>query len=850
MKRHIIGLLFVMFSVHLTAGNVRVIENFDYDWLFERYGLQTDGSRVEEPVAVQDVSFDDSNWRRLDLPHDWGVEGPFRADLEGFTGKLPWRGIGWYRKYFKVDKSDRGKRFYLDFDGAMAHAEVWLNGKKVGGHPYGYTSFRVDLTSQLSFDSENVVAVRLNTEDLGSRWYPGAGIYRHVRLVKTSQIHVAHWGVFVTTPSVSDREAETVIYVKVQNHLPESVEVNYSVTIHELDAKDCVGREVAACNSAQLCLPANKLIEDTISLKILSPKRWSLETTNRYMARVKVFDGKKQVDAYEVPFGIRTIEFTHDNGFLLNGKRVQIQGTCNHHDLGALGTAINIVALERQLKILKSFGCNALRTSHNTPAPELLELADKMGFLIMDEAFDCWRKGKLPGDYSTLFDEWHVKDLEALVCRDRNHPSVILWSTGNEVEEQYHPGLGIARYLTEVVHRYDKTRPVTFGASYPSKSAMNGTELQVDVHGMNYAAGVYGGADFYGKFLNKEGHEHLSGFSSESSSTMSSRGEYFPRKFHVSSYDLNEPGWGGLPDQEFAALDRYPAICGEFVWTGFDYLGEPTPFNSDRTVLLNHVAAVSKEELKKQEEELKKIEQNRPTSRSSYFGIVDLAGFPKDRYYLYQSRWRPDFPMVHILPHWNFKDKIGENIPVFVYSSGDEVELFLNGKSLGKKCKQPYEYRFRWDSICYVPGELKAIAYKNGRKWAEKDLCTTGKPVKLKLVPDKMALQADGEDLIFVRVSLLDAKGNEVPTAEPLITSSLSGPGMIVATDNGDPTCLIPFREPTRPAFNGLYLAIVKARRGSKGTLRLCVEADGLDKQEVSFQILNKKEKRKHLLTD
>lgn len=605
-RKYIVNLLLLAFSIHLGAENVRVIENFDYNWLFGRYGLQADGSKIEEPAAVQDVSFNDSCWKQLDLPHDWAVEGPFRTDLEGFTGKLPWRGIGWYRKHFKVDKTDIGKRFYLDFDGAMAHAEVWLNGKKVGGHPYGYTSFRVDLTPQLSFEGENVVAVRLNTENIGSRWYPGAGIYRHVRLVKTSPVHVDHWGVFVTTPSISDVEAEALVHVQVRNHLSVPVKGHYSVSVYELYADNQTGRKVASSSHVRLDLPANATAQDSVSLRILSPKRWSLEATNRYLARVKVDDGKYLVDTYEVPFGFRTIQFTHDNGFLLNGKRVQIQGTCNHHDLGALGTAVNMVALERQLKILKSFGCNALRTSHNIPAPELLELADKMGFLVMDEAFDCWREGKQSGDYGSLFDEWHEKDLKALVCRDRNHPSVILWSTGNEVSEQYHPELGIARHLTEVVHRYDKTRPVTFGASYPSKSAMNGTELQVDVHGMNYAAGVYGGPDFYGEFLNKEGHEHLSGFSSESSSTMSSRGEYFPRKFHVSSYDLNEPGWGGLPDQEFAALDCYPAICGEFVWTGFDYLGEPTPFNSDKTVLLNHAAAVSKEELKKQEGELKK----------------------------------------------------------------------------------------------------------------------------------------------------------------------------------------------------------------------------------------------------
>ena len=402
--------------------------------------------------------------------------------------------------------------------------------------------------------------------------------------------------------------------------------------------------------------------------------------------------------------------------------------------------------------------------------------------------------------------------------------------------------MGIARYLTDIVHKFDRTRPVTFGASYPSKSAMNGTELQVDVHGMNYAAGVYGGPDFYGKFLNKVGHEHLSGYSSESSSTMSSRGEYFPRKFHVSSYDLTQPGWGGLPDEEFAALDRYPAIGGEFVWTGFDYLGEPTPFNSDKTVLLNHAAAMTKEELQEQANELQKIEQNRPTSRSSYFGIVDLAGFPKDRYYLYQSRWRSDHPMVHILPHWNFEDRIGKNVPVFVYSSGDEVELFLNGKSLGRKQKCPYEYRFRWDSVQYVPGELKAIAYKNGQEWAEQSVKTTGKPVRLKIDPDKMTLKSDGEDLIFVRVSVCDEEGNEVFTAEPVIISTLAGPGMIVATDNGDPTCLIPFPEAKRPAFNGLYLAIIKARRGAEGTLRLCVEAPGLGKEGIDLHIQNKDE--------
>lgn len=820
----------------------RVEVNFDRSWFFTRYGLQADGSYISEPdfsCSPEQPSFNDSAWRRLDLPHDWGIEGPFRIDLEGFTGKLPWRGIGWYRKHFYVSFKDKSRRFYLDFDGAMSNAEVWLNGHKVGGRPYGYSSFRVDLTPYISFDGENVVAVRLDTEKLGARWYPGAGIYRHVRLVKTDPVHIDQWGVFVTTPEIKDDYAIASVNVKIRNNLTEKVESRYAVDIYDLDEDDTVGNKVATSDKKQLLLSSNECCTDSVKLKIVNPKKWSLDKTDRYLARVSVYNKTKLVDVYDAPFGFRTIQFTHDNGFLLNGKRVQINGTCNHHDLGPLGTAVNTAALRRQLLILKSFGCNAIRTSHNPPAPELLTLADKLGFLVMDEAFDCWEVGKQENDYSSLFREWHKQDLETLVCRDRNHPSVILWSIGNEVNEQYHPEKGVAKYLVDIIHTLDSTRPVTFGASYPSKSAMNGTELQVDVHGMNYAAGVYGGPHFYGEFLNKKGHEHLSGYSSESSSTMSSRGEYFPRKFHVSSYDLEEPGWGGLPDQEFAALDRYPAICGEFVWTGFDYLGEPTPYNSDNSVLLNHAAALNNEQMAKEKEALEKIEKNRPPSRSSYFGIVDLAGFPKDRYYLYQSRWLPDLPMVHLLPHWNFPYREGMTTPVFVYTSGDEAELFLNGKSLGKKQKQSYEYRLRWNDVIYEPGELKAVAYKKGQKWAETVVKTTGEPVGIKLIPDKTSIKADGEDLIFVRVSLTDKNGNEVPTAENIISCTLIGAGEIVATDNGDPTCLIPFKETTRPAFNGLFLAIIKAQYGKKGSLRLIVESESLKKAEVDIRIEN-----------
>lgn len=840
MKCISIGLL-MLFVASAVAQSVRTEENFNRDWLFARYGLQPDGSRMAEPgssdlLAPQVVTFDDSHWRKLDLPHDWGIEGPFRQDLDGYTAKLPWRAIGWYRKHFSILPSDKGKQIYVDFDGAMANAEVWLNGTKVGDRPYGYSSFRVDLTPYVLVGSDNVLSVRLNTEKLGSRWYPGAGIYRNVRLVKTHPVHIAQWGVFVTTPQIRETDATALIELKVQNNLPQSVPVDYSIDILELDGNDLPGKKRASAKGTTLTLKAQGIQTDTLSLTIKKPKLWDLEHTNRYLARVKLYRGGKLVDVYDTPFGVRSIEFTHDNGFLLNGKRVPLNGTCNHHDLGALGTAVNVSALTRQLRILKSFGCNALRTSHNPPSPELLTLADRMGFLVIDEAFDCWATGKKPNDYGTLYHEWHQKDLEMLICRDRNHPSIILWSTGNEVEEQYHPETNMARHLTDIIHEYDSTRPVTFGASYPSKSAFNGTELQVDVHGMNYAAGVYGGPDLYGAFLNQKGHEHLSGYSSESSSTCSSRGEYFPRKFQVSSYDLVEPGWGGLPDQEFAALDKYPAICGEFVWTGFDYLGEPTPFNSDLSVLLNH-ASLNKEQKEQEKEELEKIAQSRPTSRSSYFGIVDIAGFPKDRYYLYQSRWMPQHRMAHILPHWNFPERIGQVTPVFVYTSGDEAELFLNGQSLGRKKKELYQYRLKWEDVVYQPGVLKVIAYKNGEEWAVDEVKTTGSPSQLKLSVENQTIQANGEDLAFVTVAVTDAEGNRIPTANNLITCQLQGAGEIVATDNGDATCLVTFSEPTRPAFNGLFLAILKAKRDAKGSLKLIVESEGLEPASIDILI-------------
>lgn len=805
--------------------------------LFNESGAVIKNDVVKNSVSPASASFVDFNWRKLNLPHDWGIEGPFRMDLDGNTGKLPWRGIGWYRKHFMTATWEKGKQFYLDFDGAMANAEVYLNGKKVGERPYGYSSFRVDLTPFIAYGKDNVIAVRLNTEKLGSRWYPGAGIYRDVRLVKVNPVHVAQWGTFVTTPKISSESATANVMITLENNVSRETTAGYNVEIFELDQNDMAGKKVASLPKQMQIIGANKREEVEVNLIVDKPKLWSLEQTNRYLARVSVYSNGNLVDVSDTPFGIRTIKFTHDNGFLLNGKRVQLNGTCNHHDLGALGAAFNMSALERQLSILKEMGTNAIRTSHNPPAPGLLTLADKMGFLVMDETFDSWEEGKTPNDYSSLFKKWHREDIKTLVLRDRNHPSVIMWSTGNEVPEQYAPELGIAQRLTNIVHEFDQTRPVTFGASYPSKSALNGTELQVDVHGMNYASGTaYGGPNFYGEFLDKEGHEKLGGYGSETSSTMSSRGIYFNTSFQVSSYDASAPGWGSLPDQEFAALDKFPGIAGEFVWTGFDYLGEPTPFNTDATLLLNF-AGMDKADLEKEKEKLKAIEANRPPSRSSYFGMVDLAGFPKDRYYLYQSRWRPDLKMAHILPHWNFPERIGKVTPVAVYTSGDEAELFLNGKSQGRIKRKDGEYRLKWNEVVYEPGELKVVTYKEGEDWATASVKTSGKAAKLVLSSEKQSIDFGKNELAFIKIMVADSQGNLVPDATNVIHCKVKGAGEIVATDNGDATSLIAFSNPSRPAFSGLLLAIVKAKSAKKGKIILSVQSKGLDSGEIEIDV-------------
>jgi len=785
------------------------------------------------PYAQSD--FDDSQWRQLNLPHDWGIEGPFKQEYPGETGKLPWWGVGWYRKHLAIPASDAGRRIYLDVDGAMSYATVWLNGQFVGGWPYGYASWRVDLTPLVKAGADNVLAIRLDNPKDSSRWYPGGGIYRNVWLVKTAPVHIAHWGTYVTTPEVSAQSATVKIQVGVENDTEADAGVTVKNEIFELKADGSQGKAVAALATAGVRIAAHQSLPTEGQIILPRPRLWSIERPQRYVVETSIEQDGKGVDHYETPFGIRTIQFTADNGFLLNGKRVPLNGVCDHHDLGALGAAINTRALERQVEVLKQMGGNAIRTSHNPPAPELLEVCDRLGMVVMDEAFDCWKAGKKRNDYHLLFSDWHEPDLRALVRRDRNHPCVVLWSIGNEVPDQGTPaGPQLAAELRGIVRSEDATRPVTSAYDHIG-SGYNDMRKGVDVFGYNYKPFEYA------KFRAGNPTQPLLG--SETASCISSRGEYFfpvsdnqaggKADFQMSSYDLYAPPWATTPDAEFRGQDQNPFVAGEFVWTGFDYLGEPTPYNGDVRTLPTLTDPALKARLEKELEELGKI---KVPSRSSYFGVIDLAGFPKDRYYLYQARWRPDLPMAHVLPHWTWPDRVGQITPVHVYTSGDATELFLNGKSLGLKKKGRFEYRLRWDDVVYEPGELKVVAYKDGKKWATDTARTASAATKLMLQPDRDRISADGQDLSFVTVTVADKSGRFVPRGNNHLQFSIEGPADILAVDNGDATSFEPFQATERNAFNGLALVIVRSRAGAPGTIVLKAASPGLASAEVTIK--------------
>ncbi len=807
-------------STALTISGERRI-SLDEDWRF----YKGDAKGAEDP------SFDDSHWTTLRLPHDWAIEGPFDPKLNPHTGALPISGTGWYRKSFLLPENTHGRYFTVVFDGAMSNADVWLNGHELGKRPYGYSSFAFDLTPYLFYGSKsNVLAVCLAPEEHSSRWYPGAGIYRNVWLDITGPVHVAEWGTYVTTSQVSKSAATVSVKTEIRNEFATDATVALRTTV-----VDASGRQVSMNTSRPEAISAGAVRTLSSNLEPLAkPHRWDIDDPYLYTLVTEVLDGKRVVDRYSTQFGIRTIAFDREKGFVLNGKTRKIHGVCLHHDLGALGAAVNRRATERQLQIMKAAGVNAVRTSHNPPSPELLEFCDRLGLVVMDEAFDMWRIAKVPNGYSKYFDEWSERDLRDMARRDRNHPSVILWSIGNEIPEQKQAdGWKEAKRLVNFFHEEDPTRPTTSGFNDWDYAIKNHMADQVDVPGFNYKPMYY-------EQIMKD-HPTWVIFGSETASCVSSRGVYqFPiQKYEkdpsrqLSSYDIIAPPWAYCPDVEFKYQDQIPSVLGEFVWTGFDYIGEPTPYfgwegNNDHDW----------------------------PARSSYFGMVDLAGFPKDRYYLYQSVWTSK-PMVHVLPHWNWEGHEGQNIPVMAYTNADEVELFLNGNSLGRKKRfsDPVDipvgpnvshdlnfytkYRLLWQ-VPYQPGTLKAVAYSGGKEIAEDEVITAGAPAKLVLVPDRNVIHAGGEDLSFVTVRVEDKNGNLCPRADNTIHFDVTGAGEIKAVDNGNAATTELFFADHRAAFNGLALLIVRSENRA-GNIHIVASSDGLaaSKAEIRSEPLH-----------
>lgn len=780
--------------------------------------------------------FDDSDWRSVDLPHDWAIEGPFLVEgAYGGMGRLKSWGPVWYRKKLDISASDQGRAIFLDVDGAMSYATVWLNGQLVGGWPYGYNSWRVDLTPFIVSGGANQLAIRLDNPPASARWYPGSGLYRNVWLTKTHRLHVDQWGTFIRTPEVSKASASVQLAVSIANETTAEATVDVTTDIYALDANGRrEGKSVATISKTSTRVAAKGSVKVSGATSISKPRLWGprpQQQPHRYVAITSVSQGGKVIDRYETRFGIRSLRFDPNQGVFVNDQRVVLRGVNNHHDLGALGSAFNYRAAERQLEILQEMGANAVRMAHNPPAPELLELTDRMGLLVVDEIFDSWERKKTPLDFHLIFPDWHEQDLRAMLRRDRNHPSVILWSVGNEVGEQYtgEDGAAIAKRLHEIVRDEDPTRATTNAMNWAKPDMPLPAVL--DVVGLNYQGeGIrqdpeFEGTDrirtppqypaFHARFPDKVI------LSSETASAFSSRGVYlFPvtkeisapvrdgrggdSSIHqVSSYELHAVDFGSSADKVFASLDRHPFVAGEFVWTGWDYLGEPTPYY---------------------------------TSRSSYSGIIDLAGFKKDRFYLYQARWRPDLPMAHILPHWTWPERVGKVTPIHVFTSGDEAELFINGKSQGRRRKGPFVYRLRWDEVTYQPGEVKVIAYKDGKEWATATTNTAAPAAKLELTPDRARILADGRDLSFVTLRIVDIGGLTAPRANGRIKFSIDGPGEIVATDNGDPTNLESFALPERAAFNGYCLVIVRGKAGQPGRITLRAQSTSLQQATVILQ--------------
>lgn len=779
------------------------------EYLLEKGWKFTKGevSNAEMPA------FNDAKWETVDIPHDWAIFGPFdknndlqnvavtqnfetQASLKtGRTGGLPYVGIGWYRTTFH---STPGKQTTLIFDGAMSEARVFVNGKEACFWPCGYNSFYCDVTSLVNEDGKNnTLAVRLENRPQSSRWYPGAGLYRNVHVVTTEKIHVPVWGTQITTPYVKDEYASVCLRTTILNAGKTELTV---VT----DIMDADGQVVSTKTNKGVINHGQPFTQNFI---VERPKLWSPETPVLYKAVSKIYSGDTLLDTYSTRFGIRTIEYIADKGFYLNGKRRKFQGVCNHHDLGPLGAAINVAALRHQLTLLKEMGCDAIRTSHNMPAPELVELCDEMGFMMMLEPFDEWDIAKCDNGYHRFFNEWAEKDMVNMLRQYRNNPCVVMWSIGNEVPTQWSPeGYKVAKFLQDICHREDPTRPVTCGMDQVKSVLANGFAAMLDIPGLNYRAHLY-----------DEAYERLPQniiLGSETSSTVSSRGVYkFPveRKagamyddHQSSSYDLEYCNWSNIPDIDFARAEDHEWTIGQFVWTGFDYLGEPSPY--DTNAWPNH---------------------------SSMFGIIDLASIPKDRYYLYRSVWNKEAETLHILPHWNWEGREGEKTSVFVYTNYPSAELFINGKSYGRQTKHKNgtvenRYRLMWHDAVYQPGEVRVVAYdEQGNPVAEKTVRTAGKPHHIELVTDRSSLQADGKDLAYVTLRIVDKDGNLCPNDGRLVSFKVKGAGKYRASANGDPTCLDLFHKPEMHAFGGMLTVIVQS--GEKtGEIELQATAKGI----------------------
>ncbi len=827
--------------------------------LATRDQLQAPGKRAKVATApgfnVRSLreDYDDSSWEIVDLPHDAAITEEFSYHNDPMQSLLPCYEPVWYRKTFELSKEDSGKSIFLDFDGAMSRSSVWVNGKYVGGWAYGYTTFRVDATPWVKYGEVNTIAVRCCNPQQTSRWYTGNGLYRNVWLVKANNVRIARWGIFAKTLEISEGNAKLEISVDVERGMGEkdkdrTVEAGVSVKLFRRDADgNRVGEAFASSAVMNLRLQNGEAATLTLDdIIVENAPIWSPEEPNTCYIEASVCVDGEVVDVENVPFGIRTLKYDSNEGLLINDKPYKIKGFCIHHDLGALGAAYNEKAEERRLQALRSIGCNAIRLSHNPSAPETVDQLARMGFIVQAEAFDQWKRpeagGRRAAGYYDLFDNWSEADLRSLVRRDRNCPAIVMWSIGNEIPELADEPefVRIARRLVQFVHEEDPTRPTT-AACNRSEAGLGEIPKTLDIFGYNY----YGRAS-YEEFHKK--NPTVPVYGSEVVCTGSSRGWYvFPVEkgggnlsagytdFHQTSYawsafgfDPKKPlaNWACPPDYEFAAQDDHDFVMGGFAWTGVDYLG--APFSIDE---LSRNQRFTDPEIRARAE-AEKVQYGAYLCpvRICETGAFDSALFPKDMAYLYKAYWLPEEKTTHILPHWNFPDRVGEVTPVHVFTSGDSAELFLNGKSLGmrSKSKEENRYRLEWSDVCYEPGELRVVSYKDGKVWDEASVETTDEPVALRLTSENNELIADGRDLAFIKLEVVDAKGRVVPNARVEVAFEVEGPGEVVATDSGDATDLVSYSSNIRKTFSGLASAIVRSKEGEKGTIKVSAHAEGL----------------------